>query len=469
MEEDIELRGQWWVAGSDTRWPGRFSWSTADGPVLDVDARHGEIPYPPSADEFPLIYGETIDGKAITLVESFQTSANMHMPGGVEASFSARYAIVGAWFESSEELRFSCLTFRLSDLDAWIGVSGFRVDRLASTGFSLSYEVPDSLEIGDAPAVRIHADFRASGGPRFARPLIEVALHQRVRLRLATERPTPLPDLIELVRQTRNFFSFVFRQQTRLLEVSVRAEIEVRRGGERTREEHDLAVYCKSDTDPTPRRPIERHRMLFRLEDCRELGESPLSRWLAKVDLLGPIYDLYLVGLYQPRIYLELQFLALAQALESLHSRKFPDYELPKAEHKERLAAILGSAPEKWREWQKRKLVTSNKASFRDGVVDLLKTLPPSLAGEIGDFDDCAARIGWTRNYLTHWNADLEKKAAKGEALFRLADALRLILEALLLLEIGFTYSDVEELLSSNHAIKHDIEYALGGADASVS
>src|SRR5207248_5423593 len=98
VEEEARLRGDWWVASADVRWPGQLTWSVADGVVVDVEAKHGEVAWPPASDDFPLIYGETIDGKPITLVECAQTRANTHMPGGVEASFSARYAFVGAWF-----------------------------------------------------------------------------------------------------------------------------------------------------------------------------------------------------------------------------------------------------------------------------------------------------------------------------------------------------------------------------------
>jgi hypothetical protein len=43
---------------------------------------------------------------------------------------------------------------------------------------------------------------------------------------------------------------------------------------------------------------------------------------------------------------------------------------------------------------------------------------------------------------LTHWNSELEEKAAKGDDLVRLTEALRLILEPLLLLEVGFTQDE---------------------------
>ena len=69
--------------------------------------------------------------------------------------------------------------------------------------------------------------------------------------------------------------------------------------------------------------------------------------------------------------------------------------------------------------------------------------------------------MAWTRNYLTHWTPELENRAAKGEALVRLMFALRLVLEALLLLEVGFTHDEIERLHNDNFAIRRDLDYAF--------
>jgi hypothetical protein len=41
--------------------------------------------------------------------------------------------------------------------------------------------------------------------------------------------------------------------------------------------------------------------------------------------------------------------------------------------------------------------------------------------------------------------------------------ALRLVLEALLLLEIGFTHDDIERLYEDNPSIRRDLSYAFEG------
>jgi hypothetical protein len=125
------------------------------------------------------------------------------------------------------------------------------------------------------------------------------------------------------------------------------------------------------------------------------------------------------------------------------------------------MKAILAAAPLEWTNWLEEKLAHANKATFRTGLKELVLTLPPTLARDVGDPDGFTQLVSWTRNYLTHWTPALEEKAAKGVDLVRLVVALRLVLEALLLLEIGFTHAEIELLYEDNYAIKRDLRFAF--------
>jgi len=201
--------------------------------------------------------------------------------------------------------------------------------------------------------------------------------------------------------------------------------------------------------------------MLFTFADGKKGADSPLSRWLAQVDLLGPVYDLFLVSLFQPRIFLGLRFLSLAQAIESLHSRRFPHYEVPKADHRRRVDEIVAAVPDHYKEWVTDKLAGANRASFRRGLRELLATVPDDLKAALGDEEAFGKKVHLTRNYLTHYNPDLADKAAKGVALQRLAMALKVVLEPLLLLELGFDRDEVAGLIDRNEPYKMNVSFAI--------
>lgn len=457
MNERVEYRGDWWVPGSERRWPGTFTFTPEAGAKLKVDADHGELPDQPSPEETPVIHGLSMNGKALTLVDSAHVTSKLHLPGRLEATFAPFYTLIGAWF-NRDELRFEQLRFRTTDLDAWAGASGFAVKSL-ERGYSVQYEVPDSMPLGATPSASFSVEF-SGPGLTLTNPLVELDMRQRARVQITCKEPLPLEELLDLVHQTRNFLSFVVRRRVELLEITTRADVEVTRRSGVEMERLPITILYKTMLEPSRGESVERRKMLFRPEDHAE-SHLPLGRWFDKSDLLRPITDLYLVGLYQPSTYLELQFISLAQALESLHSRKFPNYELPKREHKVRLDEILASAPDGQRDWLKGKLAMSNKASFRQGIGELVQTLPPSLKNRIGDIDRFTAVVGWTRNYFVHWNPDNQKRAAKGQDLVRLTESLRLILESLLLIELDFTLDEIERLIEENWSVKRDLEFAF--------
>jgi hypothetical protein len=462
VQPRVQYRGQWWIEPGGKRWPGVFAFSNEEGGLLELEAESGDFPEPPSPDEIPLIFGQTVDGKAITLIRSVQTRAASHSPGGLEVKFDSRYALVGAFFESLEEIAFERVDFRLTGLDEWAGISGFDVD-WTPTRTNVSFAAPDPVEIATAQGFTVRLDF-SGGGLQMTRPLLTVDLDQKTRASIRADTPMPVETLAEHIHQVRNFFCFAQRRRSELHEVKTVIDVEVRRGGDRVETQPAIIdILYRADASIEHAGPAPRERMLFRLEDSAdEPSRRPLTRWLANRDLLGPVYDLYLLGLYAPRTHAEFVYLSLTEGLEALHSRKFPDYDLPRAEHRKRMQAILAAAPPEWNDWLEEKLAHANKATFRAGLKELVLTLPPTLAGHLGDIDRFTQRVSWTRNYLTHWTPDLEKKAAKGGDLVRLVVALRLVLEALLLLEIGYSRNEIERLYEDNYAIKRDLRFAFG-------
>lgn len=387
MHANREYRGNWWVESRDRSWPGIFTFSPERGGLLALHADYDDFPEPPSPDEIALIFGETINGKAITLTRAVQTRSASHHPGGLEVEFDVRYAVIGAWFETLEELAFDRIDFRLTGLDVWAGISGFEVERTA-TATTVKFATPDPVELGAGDDFAVRLDF-SGGGLGITNPLLSVELNQATRASIRSQAPLSLETLAEHIHQTRNFICFAQRRRADLFDVKTVVDVDVIRGGAPAEKRPTIIdVLYRTDATAEPSRPSLRQRMLFRLEDCTDEAERrPLTQWLAHRELLGPVYDLYLLGLYAPRTHIEFVYLSLTEGLEALHSRKFPHHELPKQAHADRMAAILESAPAQWREWLSEKLAHSNKATFRGGLKQLVQMLPPTLQGKIGDVD----------------------------------------------------------------------------------
>jgi hypothetical protein len=52
-----------------------------------------------------------VDVSGSALARCVQTNTRSHSPGRLEAEFDVRYALIGAWFESPDEIMFDRLDF----------------------------------------------------------------------------------------------------------------------------------------------------------------------------------------------------------------------------------------------------------------------------------------------------------------------------------------------------------------------
>src|SRR6266508_4610302 len=86
--------------------------------------------------------------------------------------------------------------------------------------------------------------------------------------------------------------------------------------------------------------------------------------------------NLYFGTLYNPNLYIDVRFLALAQALETYDFRRRDLTDVPPAEHAQRLEEILAKTPERHREWLKKKLANSNLLTLRRRVRGVLAECP---------------------------------------------------------------------------------------------
>ena len=185
----------------------------------------------------------------------------------------------------------------------------------------------------------------------------------------------------------------------------------------------------------------------FNYSDVASLGLDALRKWTERSPGIEPVVNLYLASLRQLG-YSELTFLLLAQALETFHRR-------------ETTMTILDG--DTWRDLNEKLVSVVNEVTRGvEGNADLraqlagklsylneagLRTRLKQLLGRLGDVGlrvcggDLSGFVGQvvdTRNYYTHWTADLESKALRGERLLYATSRLLAVLELLLLTDLGF-------------------------------
>jgi len=157
------------------------------------------------------------------------------------------------------------------------------------------------------------------------------------------------------------------------------------------------------------------------------------------------IINLILQDYFYKGVFDENRFLNLVRVLEIYHAFKSPGTKLPPEEFKEKLNAIIETIPEQYKAEVKDYL-----SHFNDYSLDMrLRALAAEVKeGQIGlDHkldDDFIKNVKWSRNYYTHYDTKAEKKASKGEALIKLTETCRALINFLILKQLGIS----EEILS---------------------
>ena len=225
----------------------------------------------------------------------------------------------------------------------------------------------------------------------------------------------------------------------------------------------DLEILFRPSNNPDaslPARPRMTHEMLFTRANAQPRLTEVLNAWWKKEALLRPVFDLYFGTIFSPGAYSEHRFLSYAQALETYHRRTDNRTQLPKDVFKSRRTLVLDAMPtDETRKWLGDKLAFANELPLRERVEEVLQLCPPATKRIVGttkaDRTSFVALTVDTRNYRTHYTSKLEKKAARGIRLFRLAYQLQLLLETALLHELGFASDEIVPMLERTRRFEY--------------
>jgi hypothetical protein len=158
--------------------------------------------------------------------------------------------------------------------------------------------------------------------------------------------------------------------------------------------------------------------MLFTLPEAAPEISTVMKSWFAKQVRLAPVFNLFFGVRHHPAMSLEVRFLAYAQAVETY------DYRRHRKPGNKTLVQRMGD------------------------VLGECRTVSKRIVGsEPGDQAAFIEEFKIARNYYTHYNPRLEKKAARGAALFLLFIQLQAIIEMSLLRELGFGCRSIDAIL----------------------
>jgi hypothetical protein len=417
--------------------------------------------------DFNLILGKTIKGDHITLYNCrvFKSSGfprnkntkNQVLDSNIlqTSSLNVECIFTGIHIDNLDDLVFKKIETEIYNLEDWVGIDGFsRISReyidKTSLKIDFNYLTPKPIEfkINDTLGGAFNFLIKPNTLTSFQK---EYNFIQTTFLSIISSDYLPFNQFLENVYIFQNFLVISMYSHTNTLSIEFFADrfTERIKGGI---ENEFIEIPKRIKFYKGHRKKIERERpkrhfeMLFTYDDIKEDFPIIIINWFEKYNILSSSFNLFFYQFYLNERYIDVLFLNLAQAAETLHYHLNPErkridvdkFKQFKKELKEKLPIELFS-------WVNDEL--SNHLYLDTRLNELIEKYSNKiLLKRIGETKIFIKNIKDTRNYLTHFNPELKNKSLKGIELVDLYEKLQLLLITAILIESGFSKELVEKL-----------------------
>lgn len=443
MTNPIESSGYFYIPEMATeKLPGTLRISTHGEVTLDitylspkVDPRKIIFGVNPKEGEYvESIIGDIERGRKYDVVSMrrcrcIKWHSSFDLSGGgmsISLTFLAQICFIGAKYYTDTEVSFSEIAFSVKGINEWIGsrvaVMPISKGNNPMSGISVTCTPPDPIKI------HLYNDMQLEFHARWSGPLSsfvhKAEISQYWFARLICNKTRPVEELLDIVSRIRNFLYFAIDEITYLEFIhGYSSAHKIIYGTDRKTEMKTIKIYYKS----SPVAPTEAKSPWYHMTFSYGLIECSMERlinnWLIENERHHSSFNLYFdvrSGVY---LHLETRFLSLVQGIEALH-----------------------------RKMRKGTVKSKNEIPLRYRLNSMLKEFS-RFYGEKEEREEIAQSIVATRNYLTHYDDDLEEKSAKGQDLLSLHEKLEALFQLQILRLIGMDSNTISEIVENNRNI----------------
>ncbi len=460
--EDFEYDGIWWLPENpDKKITGALKFNPREGANLDLIGSFKEIQELTTTLEPGIILGVTSTGKKVTLYRCYESRSHMGMPGFLTTSFIIGFVFLGYHFKKEEDIIFDSLSISYTHLAEWTRITGFKFKIETDSNNHLvkhevSYSFPQKVEAKiDNLNISFDYGFKQSGDK-----VEKYKLEQTTFIKIEPAGPLHFNDYQRnICYHIQNFLSLAIGEAILPLIVKGKnkeCKTELPKGRVVY---DDIFVFYRVRNLSASLKTLHPFDMFFSFGDIASEFEKCLRNWFSKADVLEPVYDLYFATLYSASMYLQHEFLSLIQAMESYHRRVYSGKYVSDDEYKPMYETLIKGVPqgieESFKASLKKRLEHLNEFSLRRRLKEVLEKYGDAIKLVISDNETLIDDVVNTRNFLTHYDKSIEKKAKKGHELYILTQRIKFILETCFLIELGVPLDKIKILISRNRRYQY--------------
>ena len=357
---------------------------------------------------------------------------------------------------------FNTFKFSIEGIDEWVWMRGINVinARYKHGGgtTTISSKPLESISFNLTNGMQLEITFEMRGIDTLS-PW-KVGITQKAYFKLVSEDAQELDEFLDVAQKIVDLLCFTINETVYLdsmLATSNGINQIIGEGIARPAkiDIYDPSVYYYSKDQPK----IDRNQMLFTFSDIRDDAEGMINKWIESYEDYKNAFDLYFLAQLKPQLSLEVKFLTLAQGLEVYHRKPSDDdNELDE----ELFATLIDACPEDKRNWLKSRLEYPDKVSLLKRIKEIIEPFK-EIIGSNRERSKLARKISVTRNYLTHYNPDLEPEAAKWEDLHVLCLKMELLFELHFLKLTGFTPEKIQSIVDKCPKLQWKRSLSLSG------
>lgn len=406
-------------------------------------------------DDLSRIIGHVEKDGLVTLDNCFYTKKNISFGGISKSKICVNKVLSGVAYDKYEELTFNSLSFSVDCMDEWVRISGISVENdLVNRISTIRYNPPENItySLDNDMQLEICFDYTFPG----LRNTIEAKITQRTYFKLKSETLKPLNDFIKIAHKLTNLMCFAIDSTVTLKNVSATSTEIQREVSEGKFYPVPVYIYYRSfpHSENVPNKSW--NQMLFSYGVIKDNAQDVFNKWINAYEILSPALNLYFSTKAGAQKYLEGEFLALAQGLETYHRRTSDKKLMDSCEFDSLVSTIIEKCPKEHISWLQGRLMHGNEINLGKRIKLIIEPFKSHL-GNSNERTKLLRKIVDTRNYFTHYSENLKDNAAEGKELWDLCQKMEVIFQLHFLKVIGFNEDEIINVIENSYPLKQKL------------
>lgn len=454
INEEYKKSGYFWLPGErDKKVPGTLTIKDGGDIELEVVGLFDDSKEALQGDHnIGRIVGTIEGGRYITLEDCFYKTMQLPIAEVTKSIVYSNMVLSGAMWEHNENITFNTYSFSFDLLDEWLCTSS--IDVSYSEDFksaAITYTQLNTINYELDNGMNLEISFRNTL-PGIGAHFTEAKITQEAFFKLRSEDPRPLEDYKNIVYKIHNLISFAIDDIVSLKWVQATSD-DLRMSETRP---VDIDIYYSSRPykEQVPNKMW--HEMMFTFPTIKNNAQDIFNNWINAYETLSPAIGLYFSTQTDAYDFLEGEFLAFAQGIETFHRRTSNESWMDPSEYQSIVAAIMEDCPEGFEGWLESRLKYGNEISLRQRIKKIIEPFKKHL-GNQKNRKIFIGKVVDTRNYLTHYDEDSKEQAATGRELWELNQKIEAIFKLHFLTIIGFNESEIDNVINTCRPFKQII------------